>query len=138
MSDFDFTTLAGLREWAQAQPRDFFFYVATPYSAHPRGRDEAFEEACVVAARLLDAELPIFCPIAHSHPICGYTKHPAQHTHAFWMAVDRPLIYAAGALLVIMLDGWMHSVGVQEEIDRFRERGRLVIFVNPETWEINR
>jgi len=46
-----------------------FWYVATPYSKYEDGSEEAFRQACLVSASLLQEKIPFFCPIAHTHSI---------------------------------------------------------------------
>ena len=45
-----------------------FWYLASPYSKYPEGTQAAFEMACWQAGLLIRAGVPVFSPIAHSHP----------------------------------------------------------------------
>lgn len=107
-----------------------YWYLASAYSKHPRGRECAFAEVCAQAAFLMEAGVPVFCPIAHSHPVASYLDAQCD-THDFWMAVDTPLMRAACGLIVCKLDGWEASRGVQQEIATFKQDGKPIVFMEP-------
>lgn len=46
-----------------------FYYLATPYSRYAAGIEAAFQAASEQAAILVRHGIPVFCPIAHTHPI---------------------------------------------------------------------
>lgn len=94
-----------------------FYYLASPYSKHPKGTDVAFERACEAAAILMVRHIPVFSPIAHSHSI-SETAH-LNGDHRFWLDIDFPFMDAALGLIVLMDDGWEESAGVTEEIGTF-------------------
>ena len=82
----------------------------------------------MVAGDLATAGAPIFCPIAHSHPIAAAGGiDPLDHE--FWMALDRPFMAAADILVVARLPGWEVSEGVRVEIDAFEAAGKPVLFL---------
>lgn len=105
-----------------------FWYLATPYTKFPGGRERAYEEACKVAAALVLAGWKVFCPIAHAHPLDTVGKLGDQ-THDFWTDLDRPFMDAAEGLLVVKMDGWDTSRGVLEEIDIFTKAGKPTIYM---------
>jgi hypothetical protein len=74
--------------------------------------------------------VPVFCPIAHSHPMTA-TLPPEHDTHATWLRLDEHFMRAAKGLIVCELDGWEASLGVQYEIKRFREMGKPIVFMAP-------
>jgi nucleoside 2-deoxyribosyltransferase len=104
-------------------------YLASPYS-HPSAhvRQQRFEAACRAAAALLRAGIPVFSPIAHSHPIA---QHGLPDTWEFWRSIDREYLRRCRALVVLRLSGWDTSVGVQAEIELARRWGIPVIEVDP-------
>lgn len=109
------------------KPPFTFWYLATPYSEYPYGHDAAATLAAMMAARLAEARIPVFSPIAHSHPIA---KHTAAHStdHDFWMNVDAPFMELASGLIVVTAESWQQSRGIQEEIKRFAEAGKPIIY----------
>ena len=116
------------RHTQPAQTQHFtFWYLATPYSKYPHGHEAAATLSAMLAARLLEARIPVFSPIAHSHPI---SKHTAAHStdHDFWMNVDAPFMELASGLIVVTADSWKQSRGMAEEIKRFTAAGKPVVY----------
>lgn len=111
-------------------PRHGYWYVATPYSKHPRGTESAYREACEATALLIRAGITVFSPIAHSHAIAIYGGiDPLDHE--LWMRVDRPMVDAACGCIVVEMDGWQDSRGVAVEIELFSTAGRPIIHMTP-------
>lgn len=107
-----------------------FYYLATPYSKYDGGLEEAFAEACLQTALLVQAKVPVFSPIAHTHPIAMRAgMNPLDHT--IWLPCDRPMMDAAYGIIVCMMAGWADSYGVQHEIDVFRDAGKPIVFMKP-------
>ena len=104
-------------------------YLASPYTHHdPDVRQQRFEAACRVAAELIRVGKTVFSPIAHSHAICRYGL-PLDWR--FWERHDRRYLEACDEVVVLMLDGWPESVGVQAEIDIARSLGKPVSYLDP-------
>lgn len=111
-----------------------FFYVGTPYSKYPTGLESAFHMACSVTARLALAGVPVYSPIAHSHPVAGHMDMAVSPTdHDFWVRFDAPMVNAAGGLIVVMAEGWELSRGLHHEILTFLHAGKPVIYWDPQT-----
>ncbi len=105
-----------------------YWYLATPYTLFPLGREEAFQMACRVTAHLMRAGVPVFSPVAHSHPVAEYGDiDPTDHE--IWMRVDRPMMEAASGLIVFEAAGWRQSRGTQAEIATFRLACKPVVFM---------
>jgi nucleoside 2-deoxyribosyltransferase len=102
-------------------------YLASPYT-HSDGdvRRQRFDSACRAAATLISQGKTVFSPIAHSHAICAYGL-PLDWR--FWERHDRRYLEVCDEVVVLMLDGWRESVGVQAEIGIARELGKPVSFV---------
>lgn len=107
-----------------------FFYLASPYSRYSAGRVAAFEDIAAQAALLMEAGVPVFAPIVHTHPIQPYIA-TENDTHDFWLAQDRHMMRAAKGLIVCKLEGWQDSYGVTYEIQHFRDAGKPVVFMTP-------
>lgn len=105
-------------------------YLASPYShPDPAVREERYRAACQAAAALLLAGQPVCSPIVHSHPLVAYGVPTGW---VFWSRFDRALLARCDEVLVLMLDGWQESVGVQAEIRIARELGKPVRYLAPE------
>jgi len=107
-----------------------YWYLATPYSKHPDGIDEAYRQACRQTAILYEALIPVFCPIAHSHGVAIFGGlDPLDHT--IWMPADKPMMAAAHGLIVCKLAGWESSYGVWQETRYFRHANKPIVYMDP-------
>lgn len=105
-------------------------YLASPYShIAPAVRRRRFKAACQAAAAMLTMGLQVFSPIVHSAPIaaCGLD----DMNHDFWMHVDKPYLEWCHMVMVLTLDGWRESRGVNIEIAQARSMGKPVSFICP-------
>jgi Domain of unknown function (DUF1937) len=129
-----------------------FWYLASPYSKYLEGAiaklkslseneryaditwrlNMAHTDVCVQAALLIKAGIPVYSPIAHSHPIarCG-TIDPLDHK--IWLPANQALMDAAGGLIVLELEGYDTSYGVIHERDAFAAAGKPIVFMKPGT-----
>ncbi len=78
---------------------------------------------------MLRAGLLVYSPIAHSAAIaaCGLD----DMNHDFWMRVDRPYLEWCHMVMVLTLDGWRESRGVNIEIAQARAMHKPVSFISP-------
>lgn len=102
-----------------------FWYVATPYSKYPGGIFTAYDMAVAVRGWLSVQRIPNFLPIVHSHPVaiaCGLD--PLDHN--IWLPDDAPFMTAAGGLIVVKMDGWDTSYGIEQETAAFAAAGKPI------------
>jgi nucleoside 2-deoxyribosyltransferase len=106
-------------------------YLASPYS-HPDAevRERRFDAVCRAAAYLIRIGKSVYSPIAHSHPICRYGL-PGDWR--FWQHHDSQYIEICDEMVVLMLDGWEQSEGIQAEMGIARELGKPVTFIHMKT-----
>lgn len=104
-------------------------YLASPYS-HSNAiiRERRFRAACRVAARLIRSGEVVFSPVAHGHAISLYG---VPTDWRFWKAHDRRFLEQCREVIVLTLDGWRQSVGVQAEIEIAGELGKPVRYLSP-------
>jgi hypothetical protein len=101
-------------------------YLCSPFThVDPAVRQQRFDAACRAAAALIRQGKTVFAPIAHSYGICA---HGVPHDWQFWQRHDRRYLAVCDEVVVLMLDGWQESVGVQAEIAIARELGKPVTF----------
>jgi len=97
-------------------------YLSAPYT-HPSVmvRKQRFLAVTKIAGDYLKEGQHIISPITHSHPIVCELDIP--HTWEFWKEFDYMLIRMCSKMVVLMIDGWNESVGVQAEIEYARKLG---------------
>jgi len=107
-----------------------FWYLATPYSRYADGLDAAFAEAARQAALLVRAGIPVYSPIAHTHPVAIHGGlDPLDHS--IWLPADQAFMDAARGLVVCMMPGWDESYGIAVEIETFERAAKPVIYMAP-------
>ena len=104
------------------------YYLATPYTLYPTGRDAAYRMACRESAVLIKAGLVIYSPIAHSHPISIYGGVDPLDWQ-LWMRQCRAMLPRVSGLIALKASSWETSLGMQEEIRIMRELGKPVIMM---------
>lgn len=106
------------------------WYLATPYSKYPLGLDEAFDMACRQTALLVQHRIPVFCPIAHTHPVAKISGMD-PHDHTIWLPCDEPLMHACTGLIMVKAISWELSYGMNEERKTFEKAGKPVVWMTP-------
>lgn len=124
---FSRLTLMGPEELKESTAESIhrpFLYLACPYasgSADYTTRCLRFDAATRAAGALLKMGFKVFSPITHSHPIVELTPDLPLHW-PYWERYDRAMIEHSHALIVLTLEGWMESPGVQAEMALAREQ----------------
>jgi hypothetical protein len=104
-------------------------YLASPYThGDPRVREARFDAACRATAALVRAGHVVFSPVVHSHPL---VRFGLPTDWEYWERCDREYLRHATELVVLKLDGWRESVGVQAEIDLALDMGLPTRFLEP-------
>jgi hypothetical protein len=107
-----------------------YWYLASPYSKFPDGLQAAFEVVSANAALLIQHKVPVYSPIAHTHPIAVHGgMDPLDHS--IWLPADLPLMRAAMGLIVCKMATWEKSYGIGEEIKEFTALGLPIIYMEP-------
>jgi len=112
-----------------------FYYLATPYSKYPEGENlyqrlnNAFLMACRQAALLIKAKVPVYSPIAHTHPIAMHNAMDPLD-HGIWLPADTPMMEAARGLIVVKAPSWESSYGISKEIEHFTAAGKPILWMD--------
>lgn len=123
MEAYILTSLEDLRDI------DGYIYVATPYTKYKAGIDDAAEIAAAVTADLFNQGFKtVFSPIIHSHVICGFGDID-PYDGDLWQIADKAFVDAAAACIVVKMDGWEESRGVQHEISEFTKAGKPIVYI---------
>lgn len=108
-------------------------YLAVPYSHTSESvRLQRFRIANRVAGTLMKEGHCVISPISHCHPIKEVCELP--HTWEFWEKQDRTFLSCCHKLIVLKIDGWQESKGVQAEMEIAKEMGIEIEFMD--YWEI--
>jgi hypothetical protein len=105
-------------------------YLATPYS-HP---DPAVEHARFIVANKCSATLmraghQIYSPISQTHSIALEGGIPGDWQ--YWEEYDKRIISICQKVIVLTIDGWKESIGVQAEIEFAKSIGLSVELACP-------
>ena len=104
-------------------------YLASPYTRpDPAVRQWRFEAACRATARMICEGMFVFSPVVDSHPL---TLYGLPGDWDFWQRYDRAHLERCDRFMVLALDGWRESKGVQAEMAIARELGMPVRMVKP-------
>jgi hypothetical protein len=105
-------------------------YLACPYT-HPDHtvRAKRFRLATAAAADLIRQGHIVYSPITMTHPIdvlmAGDTNTLGSD---YWVEFDEAFMAMCAEMVVLQIEGWDKSNGVQREIDYFRSRGKPIHF----------
>jgi hypothetical protein len=104
-------------------------YLASPYShLESAVREQRFHAACAASAALMRAGYKVFSPVIYGHPL---VQHGLPGDWSFWEPQARWHLERSDEVMVLMLDGWDTSQGVQAEIAIAEELGKVVWFRSP-------
>lgn len=102
-------------------------YLACPYShKNCSVRGARFTIVNRKAAELMRAGAMVFSPISHTHPI---VEHGLPKGWNFWSTYDRIYLEMCKAMVVLTLDGWIESKGVQAEIKIMQSLARPIFYL---------
>ena len=114
------------------KPKDFLWYLASPYSdPSPTVREVRFRQASKAAGDLMADGAKLFCPIAMSHPMAEYGNVPPMGD--VWYKFDNVILDRCDGILVLMLPGWDESKGLPAEIERMQNQNKMVRYLDPDT-----
>lgn len=112
-------------------------YLASPYTNFEGGHFAAWCDAATVAGKLVAAGIPLYCPIAHSHPMVVYADlDPCDLS--IWNPLNDQFMPFCKALIVVHLDGWDQSEGIKREVAYFEKIRRPIYDCDPVTLTLTR
>lgn len=105
------------------------YYLASPYShPDPEMRTKRYEEVSDATVALLKQGIYAFSPITYNHPM---ERHQLPTSWDFWEPYDIAFLERCDEMIVLMLDGWRESIGVNAEIEFAHRKGIAVSYLNP-------
>lgn len=90
-----------------------YFYMATPYSKFPGGKDAAYEEARSYMHQFLINRIFVYSPIVHCHDLAK--NHSLPTDHLFWEEFNIRMMLASCGGIFIRMNGFDESEGCQME-----------------------
>lgn len=93
-------------------------------------REARFNAACRATAGLIRTGQPVFAPVVQGHPLVRYG---VPSDWSFWQPMAREYLARCDEVLVLQLDGWRESEGVQAELMLAAELETRVDFLPAET-----
>lgn len=94
---------------------DEYIYLASPYSSPlSEVREQRFNAAVKMVADLMNEGQIVFSPVVHNHPVAE--QHDLPGTWEYWEKYCTVFLLYAERIVVLKLDGWETSIGVQAEI----------------------
>lgn len=103
------------------------YFMACPYSHPDQSIVEARFDACTLAATKMSlAGFPVYSQITISHPMNLSAAKNMSGAKIDWAPIDKVFMDKCDEIIVLELDGWKESGGVQREIEYFKDRGAKV------------
>lgn len=100
-------------------------YLGSPYTHSDKNvMQERYEKVLHLTADLLNQGFHIISPIVHCHPLS--IKYNIRGDFEFWKKYNFAILSKCDLLLVLPLDGWKESVGLQGEVIYAKENNILI------------
>jgi hypothetical protein len=105
-------------------------YLASPYShPDPKVMQLRYEQVLKYQAMLIKQGNVVYCPIAVGHPM---VKLGLKTDWGFWEKQDRYFLFNSSKVVVLKLDGWEKSIGLQAEIKQAEKLDMKIVYVGAE------
>lgn len=92
-------------------------FLASPYThPNPAVRHDRARLAHLCVEHFI-TDHPVFSPIAYGHPLAVRLGAELPTDARHWRALNDPILRAAEALWLLLIEGWRESAGVAHEID---------------------
>lgn len=112
---------------------DMLCYLAAPYSGTESQIEARMELMCKADARLTGLGIDTVTPLA-KHFILPHNRKIGSDW-AFWKRYSEKLMDQCDVLLVLCMEGWEKSTGVQGEIEMAFTKGIPIIYLNADATE---
>jgi hypothetical protein len=108
---------------------DGFYYMASPYSNIAKHIEFwRYDINLEVLGKLTYLGYIVLSPLVHSHPMAHTFVMPKGFE--FWKQIDTIFMDHTIGLIVLMIDGWKESKGVQSEIKYMEKLGKPIYYLD--------
>jgi hypothetical protein len=108
-----------------------FHFISSPYSGTDEEREERAHITAQVCGKLLRRDFHVISPAVHSHTIIKAVDFTAEERRSLILDFGLSLLRKASGMIVLEIEGWEKSFGVQAEIALCRELNIPVRYLNP-------
>ena len=110
-------------------------YLCCPYShPDPTVQIYRYQKACRAQAKLIEAGIVVFSPLANSIPAVELGGLTASHEQ--FMQLDLPILERCDEILILGCEGWEQSLGVRKEMFEALALHKPVTQINEEDIEL--
>jgi len=110
----------------------FIWYLANPFTdKNDDVMNERLKKSIDASITLLKNDIFSFSPIAYNGA-WSRDSYQLPVEWAFWEVYDKTFLDHMNGLLVLQLEGWQNSVGVQAEIEYALNQNMPIIYVTME------
>lgn len=104
------------------------YFVSSPYSHEDKEIEKLrFEQVSKYVANLVADGRVAFSPITYGHVLCGLQDMPSDFE--FWNNFCYTFLGKSTKMIVLKLDGWLESTGVQGEIEFAKKHNIPIAYV---------
>lgn len=95
-------------------------YLASPYShPDPAVREERYQKALACVAEFARRKVAVYSPIVHWHEAAKSFELPTDAE--FWDVQNTAMLNLSDKVVLLVLDGWQQSAGIEREFRLARE-----------------
>lgn len=107
-----------------------YTYIASPYShPNPRVRADRYRQALDFVHWALEHKIWCYSPIVHCHELAVIYKLPFDISH--WREYNEAMLQGCKHLIVLKLEDWDKSKGVDHEIRFADSLGKPISYMSP-------
>jgi hypothetical protein len=109
------------------------YYLASPYTSKDKDKgQEIMKHRYLIVDeagyKLMMKGFHLIEPIASTHHKAQRFNLPPDY--AFWKERCKRMVFASDGVIVLKIDGWEESIGVQDEIKIANELGKPVLYID--------
>jgi len=94
------------------------YYLANPYNGTDQQKQGRFKKCCQVTSHFIKNGVHVFSPVVHNHAMLETVNDwTLEECQTLILPYDFTYLGKAKAMIVLMLDGWEKSYGVEKELE---------------------